>query len=281
VPTVSSKSELLSQEVDQAFARIERKPLQAKVSGEGENGIATPFSFSGSDTFDDNDHMETLAYVPDLMLWTLSARVIINFREFSAPATAASSGGADTSGASSAGSSAAGGGSTPTSSSTGHFHMFGSDIGTGALGVATRRYADGVGQDFVLDTDAAGAALVTHNESPEHSHDVTIGTHTHTIAHTHTTPNHTHGLTYGVFKETYPVSHNVTLRVARYDAGTGWDELAIITGLTDDVEDVDLTDYITGPGVYRITLRSTTAQPQGGRLGANLAGYVVGMIQTR
>jgi len=48
--------------------------------------------------------------------------------------------------------------------------------------------------------------------------------------------------------------------------------------LTTDAPNIDLTAYITGPGRWRIVLQSAAAQPNGGRLGAHISGWVLGAI---
>jgi hypothetical protein len=61
--------------------------------------------------------------------------------------------------------------------------------------------------------------------------------------------------------------------------GSAWVLRGTISGLTDDTEEVDLLPYIIGPGRWRIVLQSAAAQPNGGRLGAHLSGYLFGAVQ--
>lgn len=241
-------------------ARDTRRSLG--VQNRQPQGQLVPFGFSGQGVFDTDDTLEVHLYIPDRMYVTIESRVSIDFRPFFAPAKAAASGGADTSGASSASSS---------NNSTGHNHVW-AVLKTTTGGKTLREYQEGGpgAVQFDLPTDSAAASMSTDQGDSVHSHG---------IAHTHATPNHTHGLTYGVFKETYPASHDATLKVYELDAGA-WTLRATITGLTADSEDIELTSYITGPGQWRLTLQSAAAQPNGGRLGAYLSGYVLGAIQS-
>jgi len=103
---------------------------------------------------------------------------------------------------------------------------------------------------------------IAHDHGITHTHGIA---HDHGIAHTHTTPHHDHsipshmhGLTYGVFKEAHPASHSATLRVYEL-VGSTWTLRATIAGLTADAEDVDLTQWITGAGCWRLDLFSAAA----------------------
>ena len=111
----------------------------------------------------------------------------------------------------------------------------------------------------------------------DHTHGMA---HTHGISHTHSTPNHTHSLTYGVYKEAYPASHSVSLKVYAWDDDAAWDLVTTISGITEDVSEQDLTAYITGPGIWRLELKSAAAQPNGGRLGCDVSGFVIGALQS-
>lgn len=261
-------------------------------------GQAVPINFGGPGIFDSNNSMTQLIWIPAIVYVVHDCKVLLDFREYPADATAATSsgdltsnsGGGSTSGASSAASSASGGSSTPTSSTAvDHRHrMFAhlSDTAGGttrAFGVKTA--ADGSTSTTAHINTVGTGDLYTQDASGAHSHTVTIAGHTHDISHTHTTPNHqhttpghTHALTYGVFKETYPASHNVTLTLSERVAGV-WTVLGTVTGLTDDIEEVSLAEWVDGPGQYRITLQSAAAQPQGGRLGCDIGGYAIGAIQ--
>jgi acyl-CoA thioesterase-1 len=92
--------------------------------------------------------------------------------------------------------------------------------------------------------------------------------------------SHTHTLTAGASKEGYPASHSVNLKVYLLSGGAWGQVGATITGITDDAPDIDLSAYITGPGRWRIVLQSAAGQPNGGRLGAHLSGYLIGAIQS-
>lgn len=207
-------------------------------------GQLVPFSFSGADVFDDTDTMDVFLAVPDRMYVTLEVSARIRFRQYFAAAKAASSGGGSTSGASSA-----------SSSGSNTAHVI--DGGTGSH------------------SHGGGPAASSHPFGSVQA----VNDHTHAIGHTHSTPNHTHGLDYGVFKESYPGSHSVTLKVYELEGGS-WTLRATVPGLTDDFETIDLVSWITGPGDWRLELKSDASQPNGGRLGCDVYGYVLGAIQS-
>ena len=228
-------------------------------------GQLVPYSFSGQGILDTGSPLYVYVKIPDRVSLIVEALVTLSFRQFLAPATAASSGGGSTSGASSASSSAAGGSATSSSAigfswtSSDHQH---NDPQGGATGSPINGPADG-----------------RYVESIDSGHTHTVGNHTHGITHDHTTPNHGHGLTYGTFEETYPASHSVTLKVyERVD--TTWTLRGTFEGLTDDLEDVELTAVMTNPGDWRLTAQSEAAQPNGGRLGCDVFGAITGAIQS-
>jgi hypothetical protein len=239
-------------------------------------GALVPFSFSGADVFDDTDTMDVLVYIPDRISIVTEARAFLRFRQYFTSAKSATSGGGSTSGSSSASSSGASSDSTSGEEGS-HDHGF-AYVGA-AGGFTTRRYAGrdgaGNGNDVDLVTEQADSIWTTLNEN--HSHSML---HSHGIAHSHSTPDHAHSLTYGVYKETMPASHSVTLKVYYWDDDAAWDLVTTISGITDDVSDQDLTLYITGAGVWRLELKSAAAQPNGGRLGCDVAGFVLGAIQS-
>lgn len=266
---MSSFKETYTDEVEGLFSRLRPKNLRAKadaVTQEGELVPLVPFSFNGADVFDSTDTMDMLIYVPDEMVSVVKARVVLAFREFFAPATTVASGGGSTSGASSASTSGSG---------SAHSHevlRYVNDI-PGATTNRNYQGRDSGGSVYqvTLSTEGPGQSVYTYGAEASH---------THGMSHTHTTPNHSHALSYGIYKETFPVSHSVELRLYEW-SGTAWTLLHTVTGLTDDVEDVDLGSYIDAPGKYRVSLKSAAGQPQGGRLGCDAAGHVVGAIQPR
>jgi hypothetical protein len=227
-------------------------------------GQLVPFSFSGADVFDSVDTMDVFLFVPDRMYVAIESKALLRFREFFSSAKTAASGGGSTSGSSSASSSSA--------TSVGHVHSFATDAGAGGPAGTSHLYGHtGVGPGFYLNV-TAGGNIETGPETSSLSH-------THGITHTHSTPDHTHGLTYGVFKEAYPGSHSVTLKVYELEAGA-WVLRGTISGLTADIEEVDLSPYLEGPGNWRLEIKSDTAQPNAGRLGCDVSGYVLGAIQS-
>jgi predicted GH43/DUF377 family glycosyl hydrolase len=216
-------------------------------------GQLVPFSFNGADVFNDADTMDILVFVPDRMYVTVEAKAVLAFREFFAPATAAASGGS----------------STPTTESAGsHRHQMFYNFGSSAGGTQREWVA----------ADSGGSAkhLFLHTNHTDPMYTATAdGSHGHNV----TIPSHTHGLTYGVFKEAFPATHSVEVRVYEW-TGSAWSLLTTITGLTDDVEEVDLTQWLDGPGKYRLSIKSASGQPQGGRLGCDVGGYVLGAIKS-
>lgn len=261
------------QEMDLELA----KPGQAArasigVSNRQPQGQLVPFSFAGADVFDTVDTMDVFLFVPDRMYVCIESKALIRFRQFFSSAKTAASGGGATSGASSASSSGAS--SASTSAATAHTHPIA--LQTGATGGKTLRQFAGIQGNFDLPTDFVGTWTTDADGAGGHTHGIP---HTHGIGHDHTVPAHTHGLTYGVFKEAYPGSHSVTLKVYELEAGA-WVLRGTVGGLTADLEEVDLTPYIEGPGNWRLELKSDAAQPNGGRLGCDVSGYVLGAIQS-
>jgi hypothetical protein len=208
-------------------------------------GQLVPFSFSGADVFDDTDTMDVFLFIPDRMYLCVEAHALVRFREYFAPAKSAASGGGATTGG------------TP------HVHDIAAQVGS--TGGKTLRQFSALAGEFDLDTNFTGI-LGTDFEGAG-------------VGHTHSTPNHTHGLAYGVFKEAYPAGHSVTVKVYELEDDT-WNLVATLPALAGDIEDVDLSAYIVGPGNWRLSLKSDAAQPNGGRLGADVSGYVLGAIQS-
>lgn len=253
-----SYRDVANAETEALFGGLKRtlyrgEPSRDKVSQEGPPATYVPFSFNGADVFDESDTMDVFIFIPDEMVKIVKARALLFFRQFFASATTVSSGGGSTSGSGGGSTSGSGGSSTPTSDGS------------------------AVGLNFDECPHHAGHAHISSIDS--HSHSVTIGSHTHSVsAHTHTTPDHTHDLDYGVFKEALPASWSVELRLYRW-TGVFWSLQHEITGLTDQLEEVDLSDYITTPGRYRIRINSAAGQPNDGRLGCDVSGHIVGAIQ--
>lgn len=257
--------EIYNEEVESLFGNLRKKPDRQKVDSvtqEGPLAPLVPMSINGADVFDSTDTMDILVYVPVEMLRVVKARLILSFREFFAPATAAASGGGATSGASSASSSGSG--------DNVHSHVMFDWVDDVPPALTKRHFSDpGTGiRDFAIEA-SSGADIVS---------DLVSVSHTHGIPHTHTTPAHTHGLTYGVFKEAMPASHSVEVRVYEW-TGSAWSLLETITGLTLDVEEVDLDNSIDASGKYRISIKSAAGQPNAGRLGCDAAGFVIGAMQ--
>ena len=192
---------------------------------------------------------------------------------------------------------ASGGGSTTgnpgpilTGGGTLHTHVMGTG-GTTAGSFTSRQYTSG-GPNFNMSA-ATAADLVTAGESvhqhslpghshttPNHTHDAPNHTHD-TPAHSHDTPAHQHGipghghsLVYGTFEEAYPATTNIQYSLfSRNGMTTSWTLLHTGTGFVNlDMIDLDLINWITGSGDYRLEIISAAGQPNGGRLGCDLYG---------
>ena len=254
--------------------------------------VRVPFNFNGSGVIDSDEPANFFVSISDRINVIAEAIVWLRFREFWAPARSASasgeltsnSGGGSTSGASSASSSDSGGSSTPTSSNdSAHYHTWADwRSGDDTAGAFTnRKYYDSNSAAFNLEGPASD--LQSLGGTP-HTHTVTIGGHTHGIAHTHTTPSHqhttpthTHDLTYGIFKETLPASWSVTMRVYKRE-NSSWSLVDTVAGLTSETHELDLAGAITGSGLWRLEFQSAAAQPNNGRLAIDVAGQVLGAI---
>jgi hypothetical protein len=221
----------------------------------------TPFrvddlTFGGPGVFDSGSPMSVYVKVPDNVSSIASVKVTMAFRQFAAPATAASSGGGSTSGSSSAGSS---GSSSASSAGTSN----------GFLVVTNSSHNHG----GTVPSDIAGNTTLGY-DMIDHVHSIA---HTHGIPHTHSTPDHAHGLDYGTFEESYPASHSCSLKTFKRIGGT-WTLQNTISGITADLDDEDLTSVITGPGDWRLEVKSAGGQPNGGRLGVDLFGSIIAVV---
>ncbi|MGD0123472.1 MAG: hypothetical protein ABSC46_13040 [Candidatus Limnocylindrales bacterium] len=211
-------------------------------------GQLVPINFSDSGVFDSGNAFVTGIYVPSRVLTTIECKVGIDFDQFWGPETGAASGGSGTSG-----------------NGTSHHHALHNRTGA-AGGFALNGFDDGQNNGTnVVDIYSQQATLWSYNES---------------APHTHTTPAHTHGITYGIYKEGYPASHSVNLSVYKLVGSTWTLQGSTITGLTADSIEQDLSAYVTGPGKWRLVFQSAAGQPNGGRLGVHLSGYLLGAIQS-
>jgi hypothetical protein len=294
--------------VDEQFNKLKddpfNRPILDPAPQEGTNANASaPFysmlNIENAGQLDETESFDTLMWIPDRVPLVIEAKALVIFREFWAPAKAAKASSASTSDAgggqtSSSTSTPSGGGSTsgsggsssPTTSGTPHAHVWAEYIDDTPAATTNRQYQDGLTSSINVTLGTAGGVdLSTAAESGGgHTHSVTIASHTHsTPAHTHpghthdvddhdhNIPGHTHDLDYGMFKETMPASHDVTLTLYKR-LSRKWVEIATVTGLTDDEEEIDLTSYFEDDpgGQYKISLQSEIGEPNDGRLGADL-----------
>ena len=248
-------------------------------------------SNSSSGVFDSTQTHDYFFFVSERIYVTVQFALWLHFREFMAPATAATSAGSSTSGsggsstptsgASSAASSASGGSSTPTSGAS---SASSSSNEAGAT--------DSASHDPAIPPYVHDHGVVDHSHTIAHTHVVTIGAHDHTIAHTHnvtiaahdhTTPDHGHGLIYGIFKETMPGSIDVVLGLWRKPfEGGAWELVTSISGLDQTEVYLDLTPYFDDDpsGLWRLTFQSAPGQPNGGRLTVDVAHDGYGAIKS-
>lgn len=227
----------------------------------------TPLTFGAQGFLDSGSPLYCYVKVPTAVQSVTDVQVSFAFRQFMAPATAATSGGADTSGASSATTS----GASNTSSSNEKTLTLGLSsnlmIGTSGAASAGTAHTHGAGSyedaawPFITDIDP-------------HSHTIA---HTHNIPHTHSTPNHTHALTYGTYEETMPVSQSVKVTVYERVAGV-WTLRHTSASQTALLVDLDLTSVIDSAGDWRIQVKSDAAQPNGGRLGCDIFGAITAVV---
>lgn len=251
-----------------------KSPEKLSIVNTGGPTRMLPLVFSSNGVFDQGSAMYAYIKVPEDVISISSVSVTLSFRAFFASATAASSGGGSTSGSSSAGSSGAS--SSATSDGSPHFHIWGTQTSAVPGAYSNQKLVDGAGGNFNIQTTlGAGNAHLTESESfGGHTHGMA---HTHGIPHTHTTPDHVHGLTYGTFEETYPTSHEVFMNLYHLEDGV-WVFKHTFGNLTRDLEDVDLTDWLSGPGDWRMAIASAPGTPNNGRLAADVYGSLIAII---
>lgn len=235
--------------------------------------------------FDSDEPFDYLFAVSRRIYLIVEMSFWIRFREFTAPAKAASVGGGATSGASSSSTSASGGGSSPTSGGGPHVHPW-MEFESATPGSFTKRRfkesLDSGVKSLNVETNGTGEYLTGSDTPSAHTHTVTIGPHTHDIAHTHTTPAHAHGLEYGIFKEPMPATIDVNVGLwHRPFEGGAWQLIASIDGLSEEEQYVDVTSLINtdaAAGLWRLTFQSAPGQPNNGRLTVDVVHEGVGAM---
>lgn len=235
-----------------------------------------PLVFSSNGVFDQGSAMYAYIKVPDDVISITDAQVTLSFRPFFASATAAASSGTLTS--VSGGGSTSGASSSSTSDDEGT-HSHGITPLSNTPGAFTKRQylgsnpVGGGGSDVNLETaslDTVYTNLATvHHHGMAHNHS--------TPAHTHDINGHTHALTYGTFEETYPASHEVFLNLYHLINGT-WTFIHTFGNLTHDVENIDMTGWLDGPGDWRLAIASAGGTPNNGRLAADVYGSLIAIV---
>jgi len=227
-------------------------------------------SNGSSGVFDSNQTFESFFIASERIYLTVQFALWLRFREFWAPATAASSSGTLTSASSGTLTSASGGSSSPTSDASliytthdgDHYHV---ETGTNTVSSGGHQHTAGT-------------------NGTSHSHTVTIAGHDHTVAgHDHTVAGHVHGLDFGIFREAMPASINVDLKLWRKPfVGGAWALVTSISGLDQVEVYLDLTSwFVDDPsGLWLLTLKSAAGQPNGGRLAVDVVRDAYGAIQS-
>lgn len=82
----------------------------------------------------------------------------------------------------------------------------------------------------------------------------------------------------GVTWEAMPATHSVDVQLWQDGVHVAAADTTI-DGQDLDV-DIDLSDWVNGPGKYKLVLQSEVGQPQGGRLAADISGHVLGTIDS-
>jgi len=262
-----------------------------------------PLTFSANGYFDSGSPMRAYVKLPSDVKDVISARVSLALRQFMAPSQAAAAiasqtsnndggsttvaGGAATTVAGGSSTTVSGGGSTATAG-TSHSHLVSQYVNNTPGSFVKRLYNNVVGAGagqfnfesaVTGDWNSGGESGHTHptpnhsHATPAHSHDTPAHSHD-TPAHQHGIPGHGHSLVYGTFEEAYPATTNVQYSLfSRNGMTTSWTLLHTGTGFVNlDMIDLDLINWISGAGDYRLEIISAAGQPNGGRLGCDLYG---------
>lgn len=207
------------------------------VTGTAAQGATNVWSRGFADNADADHPIKITFRLPDDLLYVNKCLLDLETEAFRAYEQGAASGGGTTIGMDTDTSSSEGGGQTISQSSTTSSSSGGATTTTSALNIQPLDYEDGTGfpesiwgvenefnhyQDppnrplYLLVEGGDGEVMIPRHWHPEmsHSHDVSIGSHQHNIAHTHTLPmhthkinhshtlgTHTHNLEYGIFEE--------------------------------------------------------------------------------
>lgn len=240
--------------------------------------------------FDSDEPFDYLFAVSRRIYLIVEMSFWIRFREFTAPAKAASVGGGVTSGAVSTPS---GGGSTsgPSSASSSdgvgilHQHDVLDFIDNTPPATTERHYRNPAGSIDYAIKSSVGADVLTgfadfvHTHPIAHTHSTPAHTHP---THDHTVPAHAHGLEYGIFKEPMPATIDVNVGLwHRPFEGGAWQLIASIDGLSEEEQYVDVTSLINtdaAAGLWRLTFQSAPGQPNNGRLTVDVVHEGVGAM---
>jgi hypothetical protein len=138
--------------------------------------------------------------------------------------------------------------------------------------------------------------ISNHTHGMTHTHDVTISAHTHTVTivdhdHAVTIDDHSHGmehthvvpaldLDYGMFEESMPASWSVTPTLYSVSGGGSLTLEHTFDPITDELTELDLIAHVTTAGRWLLRLQSDAAQPNNGRLVAQVYGAAIGAISS-
>lgn len=247
-------------------------------------------ALSNSGVFDSDEPFDHFFVLPDRIGLIVDAVAWFRFREFTAPAKSAVSSGTLTSDSGGGSTTVSGGGATsgnpgglPTAGGTDHLHRLAAWVSDTAGAFTNRKYSTSNVPNINVEASNQNDIYVesegTHFHTlPGHTHSTPNHQHA-TPNHQHTVPGHTHGLTYGIFKEAMPGSIDVNVGVYIHES-EAWQFLGTFSGIKETEIMLDLSPFVDRAGLYRLTLQSAPAQPNGGRLSVDVTGFIMGAIQS-
>lgn len=188
-------------------------------------GILDTNNIARSDNVADGYPLIMRFYIDDQVNTIDKVFLRLTNEKFRAYSTGAASGGGSTSGSSSASTTSDGGSSTPTSGTVDDGFVHGVITSTGPA--------------------TSGHTHTVWEGQFTHTHKVTIGSHTHGMSHTHSTPDHTHGQVYGIYEDAVP--NNVV---------TVWVDGVQRASLSTQDASANLSTWLTTKGWHTVEIRS-------------------------